>query len=282
MARIREAQGDLDGALALLDEAERRYTGDYSPNARPVAALTARLWVKQGRLDEALAWARERGLAVEDDPSYLREFEHLTLARLLLARITSERADRPMLEAMSLLARLLHAAEAGGRTGSIIEVLVLRALAYQMHGDLPAAVAPLERALALAEPEGYVRLFVDEGPPMAALLRDAAARGVLPAYTGKLLAACDAEHGRSPGASPHPVSPASGPVTTSQSLIEPLSQRELEVLRLFDTALSGPEIADALAIGLSTVRTHTKRIYSKLAVTNRRAAVTRAAELGLI
>jgi LuxR family maltose regulon positive regulatory protein len=181
-----------------------------------------------------------------------------------------------MFEALGLLERLLQAAEAGGRTGSVLEILVVQALAHQTHGDIPAALAPLERALRLAEPEGYVRLFVDEGPPMGRLLLEAAARGIMPAYTGKLLAASGAEQPRSAGASPLPTSPASPP------LIEPLSWRELEVLRLFNTELSGPEIARELMIGLSTVRTHTKSIYSKLDVTNRRAAVKRAAELGLI
>ncbi len=276
MARIREAQGDLDGALDLLHEAERLYMRDFSPNVRPVAALKTRVWVAQGRLGEALGWAREQGLSVEDDLSYLREFEHITLARVLLARYKSDRADRSILEAMGLLERLLKAAEEGGRTGSAIEILVLQALAHQVQGDIPAALKPLQQALTLAEPEGYVRMFVDEGPPMAQLLLEAAVRGIMPDYTGKLLAAFEAEQLRSAGESPLPTPPA------SQPLIEPLSQRELEVLRLFKTELSGPEIARELVIALSTVRTHTKSIYSKLNVNNRRAAVKRAEELDLI
>ena len=140
MARIREAQGDLDGALDLLDEAERRYASDFFPDVRPVAALKARVWVAQGRLGEALGWAREQGLSAEDDLSYLREFEHITLARVLLARSpgATERTA-PLREAMALLERLLAAAEDGGRTGSVIEILVLQALAHQLRGDIPAA-----------------------------------------------------------------------------------------------------------------------------------------------
>ncbi len=180
MARIREAQGDLDGALDLLHEAERLYVSDFSPNVRPVAALVTRVWVAQGRLGEALGWAREQGLSVSDDLSYLREFEHITLARVLLARYKSDRADRSMLEAMGLLERLLQAAEEGERTGSVIEILVLQALAHQVQGDIPAALVPLQRALTLAEPEGYVRMFVDEGPPMAVLLEEAAKHGICP------------------------------------------------------------------------------------------------------
>ena len=173
MARIREAQGDLDGALDLLHEAERLYVSDFFPNVRPVAALVTRVWVAQGRLGEALDWAREQGLSVADDLSYLREFEHITLARVLLARYKSDRTEHSILEAMGLLERLLQAAEEGERTGSVIEILMLQALAHQMQGDISAALVPLERALTLAEPEGYVRIFVDEGPPMAVLLAKA-------------------------------------------------------------------------------------------------------------
>src|SRR5207302_2385572 len=182
MARIREAQGDLDGALNLLHEAERLYVSDFSPNVRPIPALVTRVWVAQERLGEALDWAREGGLSVSDAPHYLREFEHITLARVLLARYTSNRADHSMLEAMGLLERLLQAAEEGERTGSVIEILVLQALAHQTQGNILPALVPLERALTLAEPEGYVRMFVDEGPPMALLLEAAAKHGIAPNY----------------------------------------------------------------------------------------------------
>jgi LuxR family maltose regulon positive regulatory protein len=281
MARIREAQGDLDGALDLLDEAERRYVADFFPNVRPVAALKTRVWLAHGRLGQALGWVREQGLSAQDDLSYLREFEHITLARVLLARAKSERAGHSLREAIGLLHRLLEAAEAGERTGRVIEILVLQALAHQMQGDVPAALAPLERALALAEPEGFVRLFVDEGQPMGLLLREAAARGITPVYIGRLLAAFPTTEGRglradAPKFTPSALSPQSSP------LVEPLSQRELAVLRLLSTELSGPEIARELVIALSTVRTYTKSIYGKLNVTNRRAAVKQAAELGLI
>ena len=276
MARIREAQGDLDAAVELLDEAERLYAGDFFPNVRPVAAVRTRVWVKQVRQGEAGGWARELNLSVEDDLSYLREFEYITLARLLLAQYRSDRANRSILEPMRLLERLLTAAEQGGRTGSAIEILALQALAHQGQGDIPATLMPLERALTMAEPEGYVRIFVDEGAPMAQLLLEAAASGITPDYTSKLLAAFGAEQPRSAGESPLPASPA------SQPLIEPLSKRELDVLWLLQTELSGPEIARELVVALSTVRTHTKSIYSKLGVNNRRSAVRRAAELGLL
>ena len=265
-ARIKEAQGDLDGALDLLHKAERLYHRTPLPDVRPIAALKARVWVAQGRLAEALGWVRERGLSVEDDLSYLREFEHITLARVLLARHKSDEADRSILEAIRLLERLLKAAEEGERTGSVLEILVLQALAHEEHGDIPAALVPLERALTLAEPEGYLRIFVDEGPPMAALLREAAKHGTAPNYVGQLLTAFGKAEGRTP---------------VFQLLIEPLSERELDVLRLLRTELTGPEIARELIVSLATMRTHTQNIYSKLGVNNRRAAVRRAEELDL-
>ena len=266
MARIRQAEGDLDAALDLLNEAERVYVGDFFPNVRPVPALRARIWIAQGSFGEALGWAREQGLSVDDDLSYLREFEHITLARVLVARYQDERAERSVHEAIRLLDRLLRAAEEGGRAGSVIEILVLRALAYQRHGDIPAALASLERAVTLAEPEGYVRVFADEGPPMASLLRVAARQQTAGNYVRQLLAAVTETE-------------QDGPV--KQALIEPLSERELDVLRLLGTELDGPAIARELMVSLNTVRTHTKHIYAKLAVTNRRAAVRRAAELDL-
>ncbi len=267
MARILDARGDLNGAFALLQEAERLYVRDFFPNARPVAALKARVWVAQGRLAEALGWARAQGLSASDDLSYLREFEHITLARLLLAHHASDGDKGAIREAMALLGRLGQAAEAGGRTGSLIEILVLQALAQQMQDDIPAALVPLERALGLAEPEGYVRIFVDEGAPMTALLEAAANQRIAPRYTRRLLAAGGQAEDRTP---------------VKQDLIEPLSGRELEVLRLLRTEMTGPEIARELMVSLHTVRTHTNKIYVKLGVNNRRAAVRRAGDLGLL
>jgi LuxR family maltose regulon positive regulatory protein len=278
MARIREAQGDPDGALDLLHEAERLYVSVFSPNVRPVAAWKARVWIAQGRLDEALGWAREQGLSAEDELSYLREFEHITLSRVLLAKYQKNRDEHTISKSLNLLERLLEAAEDGKRMGSVLEILVTQVFVYQAKEDKPQALASLERALTLAQPEGYIRIFLNEGIPMEQLLREVARRGVLPDYTGKLLGTFEASRQKSvASASESPLT-----IPTSQPLIEPLSQRELEVLRLFRTELSGPEIARELVIALSTVRTHTESIYSKLNVNNRRAAVKRAVELSLM
>jgi LuxR family maltose regulon positive regulatory protein len=180
-----------------------------------------------------------------------------------------------MYEALGLLARLLLAAEAGERMRSVIEILLLQALAHEVQDTPSGALAPLARALALAEPEGYVRLFVDEGDPMNQLLHEAAKHKILPAYISKLCAAITPGSGQ---AETSAITPSPSP----QPLIEPLSERELDVLRLLRTELSGPEIARELVIALSTVRTHTKSIYSKLNVNSRRAAVKRAADLDLL
>jgi LuxR family maltose regulon positive regulatory protein len=267
MARLRELDGDLDGAFDLLDQAERVYNSDFSPDVRPIPAVRARLWIAHGRLDDAREWVRERGLSADDDLSYVREYERLTLARVLLARCTAERAERPLHEVTGLLDRLLSAAEAGKRPGSVIEILVLQALAHQVRGDIRAALATLSRGLTLAEPEGYVRTFVDEGPPMAGLLRAAAKQEIGVGYARRLLAAVDTTQDDRP---------------VRQDVIEPLSAREFDVLRLLGTDLDGPDIARRLFVSLNTVRTHTKNVYAKLGVNNRRAAVRRAEELDLV
>ena len=266
MARVRVVEGDPDGALDHLDEAERLYVSDFFPNVRPVAAWRARVWVVQGRLSEALSWAYEQNLSSRDDLGYLREFEHLTLARLLLAQAKRDRADPTLLEVLALLERLLRAAQDSGRTGSVIEILVLQALTHQARGDLAAAWEPLERALTLAEPEGYVRVFVDEGSPMSALLEQAAKHKTAPSFIHRLRTALG--------------QPERGvPV---QQGGDPLSERELEVLRRLDSELGGPELARALGVSLNTLRTHTKNIYGKLGVNSRRAALRRARDLELL
>ena len=266
-ARLRETEGDLDAALELLDEADRVYVGDYLPNVRPVPAVRARLRLRRGELDEAEAWARERQLSADDELSYLHEYEHVTLARLLLARHNREPNGWSLETALALLDRLLTAAQAGGRGGSVLEVLILQALAHQARGEVPAALTELRRAVTLAQPEGYVRPFADEGPPMAALFKTLTKEPPAAGYVRRLLAAATrTEH--QPG---RPV-----------ALVEPLSDRELDVLRLLSSDLDGPDIARALSVSLNTMRTHTRNIYAKLGVTSRRAAVRQAHDLNLL
>ena len=231
LAAVRRAEGDLHGALELLTAAERLYVNDFSPDVRPVAAVKARVLIAAGRLAEAADWARASGVAVADELSYIREFEHITLARLLLAQGAHETA---------FLERLRTAAENGGRNGSVIEILVLMALTHRAAGDAAGAQAALGRAAAMAEPEGYVRILADEW------------------------------------ASAAPRTPS------RQPLVEPLSERELDVLRLLASDLDGPDIARELYVSLNTLRTHTKNIFSKLGANSRREAVRRASEIGLL
>jgi LuxR family transcriptional regulator, maltose regulon positive regulatory protein len=270
-ARLKEAQSDLDGALALLDEAARVHIRSPLPDIRPVAALKVRLWLKQGCLSEALGWVRQPGLAVDDEILYNREFEYISLARVLIAAGKTERQSPDLDEALRLLQRLLATAESGARTGSVIQILILQALAFQVQMNLEAAHASLKRALALAAPQSYIGAFMDEGPELAQLLeKPTPKRGqLLSAFEEKLLAALTQPLAQ----------PQSEPRLTKSNLIEPLSERELEVLRLLRSELSGPQMARELIVSLNTLRTHTKSIFTKLGVNNRRAAVRRAAEL---
>ena len=272
-ARLRQAEGDLPAALDLLDEAERVYNTDMSPPVRPVSAVKARAQLAAGDVAAARRWAADRGLAPDDDLSYLREYEHLTLARVLLATHTADGDDRSADDAIRLLTRLLAAAEAGRRTGSAIEILIVAvARAPGRAATSPRRAPPLEQALARAEPEGYLRIFVDELPALSPLLRAISTPGVAGDHARLVLAA----------AAPAGDVAADAAVSGSgQGLVDELSGRELDVLRLLRSDLSGPDIARELLVSLNTLRTHTRNIYMKLGVNNRREAVTRAADLGL-
>ena len=257
------ARGDLDGAIAMLDQAEPLFLPGYFPDVRPIAATRARVRIAQGRLDDARAWARERGVAPTDPPTYLAEYDQLTLARLLVAEGDAR-------EALDLLDRVLDAAQAAGRDGSLIEARLVRALAHHANGDADAAAADLAAALTAGVPAGYCRLFLDEGQPMAELLgQRRPRRGARRPDARRAPAGRRADDRRRP----RPPAPASE---------EGLSERELEVLRLLATELSGPEIARRLFVSVNTLRTHTKHIFTKLDVNTRRAAVRRAADLGLL
>ena len=268
-ARIKQSEGDLNGALDLLDEAERLYFNSPVPEIRPVSALKTQVWIAQGRLAESLKWAQERGLSVDGDLSYLHEFELMTLARILIARYQKDREDDSIHKAIRLIERLLEEAKKGERTGSVIEILLLQALAYEAQGDIPLALDSLEHALTLAEPEGYIRTFVDEGLPMAQLLSKVTARRGMSAYVSKLLAVFEEEK-QKPGSLP------------AQAFVDPLSERELEILALIAAGLKNKEIAGQFFISLNTVLYHIKNIYSKLGVKKRTLAILKARELHLL
>ncbi len=292
LAQIARADGDLERADQLLQNAQRLYVDDFHPDVAPVAGTRARVWVAQGRLDDVFAWARGRGLALADEPTFTTEYEHLTLVRAHLADLSRNHGtvghpagdpDRTRVvdEVLAFLDRLLTHAEAGGRTGTVIDALVQRAIALRLvsstRGDRPGqgadeSLRTFQRALDLAEPEGYARTFLDEGPAVTDLLRDARRAGLNTEYVTTLL-----------NQQPHTSQPRSTSRRPAQSeVVGRLSQRELDVLRLLATDLNGPDIARQLVVSLNTVRTHTKNLYAKLGVTNRRAAVRRAEELDLL
>nr|WP_198346495.1 LuxR C-terminal-related transcriptional regulator [Nocardioides sp. MAH-18] len=285
MARLRAAEGDLTAALELLDEAERVYVGDYSPNVQPVHASRARVLAAQGDLDQARAWARDHGVSVDDELSYFREYEHVTLARVLLAEHAVTETPEPLDAAVALLDRLLAAATGGGRVGSVIELEVLRASAYDANGDRGAALDALRHAVELAASDGWVRVFVDAASGLTPLLLEVADGEPRSGFVHELLVAVTASL---PPAEEHRAAAASTPVSPPPrraeeiAPVDPLSDRELDVLRLLGSDLDGPAIARHLVVSLNTVRTHTKHIYAKLGVNNRRAAVSRAHRLGLL
>ena len=275
LAWTRQAGGDPSGALDAMGEAERAMPGPAVGLLNPVPAQRARLLLARGEVAAAARWAQAHGLGPDDDPGYPREPEYLVLARVLLAR------DRPG-PALALLDRMLAAAAAQNRAGSIIEIQALRALALAAAGQEDAAVDVLAAALILACPQGYVRVFADEGPPMAALLGrlvaaqkagQAAARGVELGCLARVLRAFggkdDAQGaGRDAAAVP--------------GLAEQLTAREREILVLLAAGMPNPRIAEQLVVTVDTVKKHVSHLLGKLGAANRTEAVTRARQLGLI
>lgn len=283
LMRLRLAQGDLQGAGEAIETAwQMAHKSDFSQIDDALADFQqAYFFIVQGDAAEAKRWSEKRWLApgVISEPhisvnnrqdyieTHMRKYEQLVLARALILLGQNS-------EALGLLEALLELARQLERTDLAIEAQILQALAFQQAGEDDRASEALAGALSLAEPGGYVRIFLDEGEPMLRLLRKAASRGLAPAYTARLLA----ESGR---AAPPPAeaTPAASPV---QTLIEPLSERELDVLRLLARGISNPGIASELCIAVSTIRSHCKSIYGKLGVHGRWEAVQRAQELGLI
>jgi LuxR family transcriptional regulator, maltose regulon positive regulatory protein len=276
LARIRQAHGDPAAAIAAMGEAGQV---ELSPQViallNPVPSQRARLLLAQGDVTAASQWAKAAGLSPEDEPDYPREPAYLLLARVLLAQ------DRPG-PALTLLQRLLATAAGQGRTGDVIEIQALRALALAARGDPAGALGALAEAVTLACPQGYVRVFADEGAPMRALLtrlsaarkdQRAPARGIDPDYLAGLLRACGQA-----GAAP----PSRRAAAALPGMAEPLTDREAEVLRLLAAGRSNQRIAHELVVALDTVKKHVTHILGKLGAANRTEAVARARQLGLI
>jgi LuxR family maltose regulon positive regulatory protein len=278
MASVRTARGDLNGALELLDQAERHERRDPVPRTRPIPALKARIRIAQGKLDEASAWVAGAKLSADDDLSYLREFEHVTLASMLIARHRSTGGgdQRSLHDAARLLERLRTAAQTGGRIGSVIEILVMESLTQHSLSNVRGALDLLAQALFLAEPEGFLRVFIDHGTRMRDLLRYATARGLAGEYTRRVLAAFDAS------APSKPALPASQAAANTSGPFQALTTRELAILRLIAAGLRNQEIADHLSISAATVKRHIANAYGKLGVSHRTEALARANELKLL
>jgi len=277
MGLLAQAYGQTEDAVELLNQAAQLYRSGFFPDVRPIAAMKARFWISRGNLSHAADWADERGVSAADDASYLSEFDHLTFVRLLIARYRADGDIGALEQAAPLLDRLADNAENSGRAGSLIEIRMLQALAHDAQGHRVQALRSLDQAWARApEPEGYVRLFLDEGAPMVELLRAAEPLRDAVGHARRLLSLGADRGGEA----------AKAGQRMGLSLAEPsagsLSDRELQVLRLLDSELTGPQIAHQLFVSPNTLRTHTKHIFTKLDVTSRRAAVRRAREQGLI
>jgi LuxR family maltose regulon positive regulatory protein len=287
LARIKQAQGDLSGALTVVHEAQAKLKGLGAISfAAILAAFEAQLHLAHGDLDSAVQWLRSA--EVHEAPPrfgltpqfFVYASEHLEIApiQVLLAQGRASRDPAPVRRALTLLGRLREKMERSDLAWLRVKPLALQALAYDILGETAPALAALEQALALAEPEGYVRVFVDEGRPMAALLRQGHAHGMLPYVMATLLAAFD---GQLPGSRAQP--PVLAPTSTGgPTIAEPLTERERDVLRLLAAGRSNPEIARILYVELNTVKTHVKSLYGKLGVHSRVQATQRAQELGLI
>jgi ATP/maltotriose-dependent transcriptional regulator MalT len=279
LAWIRQAKGDRVGAMDALAEAERV---QLSPAVvgllNPVPTLRALLALANGAVSDAARWVQGRGLSEDDQPDYPREREYLVLTRVLLGQHDPDRA-------LALLQRLQALAVAQGRTGSLIEIRALQGLGLAAADDESAALAALEEALAVAAPEGYVRVFVDQGAPMASLLgklatdiangRTGGAERLPPAYLRRLV------HAFTQAGLPVLSRPTRGGVAVP-GLVVPPTARELEVLALLADGRSNQAIAEELVITLDTVKRHVSHLLDKLGAANRTQAVTRARELGLL
>jgi len=285
-AQVRAATGDHATAIELLDQAQALYRPGSYPDIRPIPAMRARVHIAAGDLDAARRWADDHGVDLGHDVAFLQEYNHLTLVRLHLAghhRAASAQdghAVAPLDELSDSLHRLSADAEPT-RAGTLLEIGMLQALTLHAAGRRDESLAALDRALVRApEPGDYVRLFLDEGAPMLALLHDAAGNRGTDAAGRHARRLLDAARGSARSGPTGGISDA--PAGDGESLADPLSDREMDVLRLLDSDLTGPEIARRLYVSLNTLRTHTKRIFTKLGVRNRSAAVRRGRQLGLL
>ena len=273
-ARIKGSQGNLDQALDFLNEAEKYYFRSPIPDIEPLYALKTRVLVRLGKIIKVTDWMKEHKLTLEDELGYLHEFEYITLVRIIISEYRHSLNKKSLLEAKQLIVRLLNDVQKGNRIGSVIEILILQALVHEANGDMQLAIKSLEEAILLAEPEEHLQIFVDEGLQMYRIITESGINKIMPDFVSKLLKAIEEKK----------VMNESGKVSSKfvQGLIEPLSERELEILRLITQGLSNHEICERLFLALSTVKGYNQSLYGKLQVKSRTEAVVRARELKLL
>jgi len=250
LARVLQAMGDTEGAFSAIWDARQVASRELSSYRGQVEVLEAKLQLAQGNIAAASRWANDSGLSSDDVFEFASCSQYTTLARLLIAQSRQQSNGLLLDEALGLLIRILEMSEAAGAMSHVIEILVLQTLLFQEQSKAAQALTTLERALTLAKPEGFVRHFIDEGASLGKLLQQAAEQGISVAYVGKLLAALGQETRDDRLTSE----------TLLHALAEPLSKRELEVLRLLATHLSSTEIAEELTVSANTVRFHIKNI----------------------
>jgi LuxR family maltose regulon positive regulatory protein len=260
LARLHFARGESLGVRDAIHEAEQIAYETGNPDClQETKAWKAHLAISTGEFEQAIQWGSERGLTKEVSDisvTHFAEIELLIFSRILILQRNHQRA-------LSLLENLLRSAEVEHRNHSVIQILILQAIALHSLGRREDSIRQMARALLLAEPEGYFRTFIEQDPPITVILRNAAAQSHSPDYAHQLLSAL-------------------GETVNGETNLDPLSERELEVLQLMAEGLSNPEIAGLLTIALSTAKTHINKIYSKLGVRSRTQAVARAREMKLL
>ena len=268
-AKLHEARGNIDAAFDCLDEAEKISSLNPIPDLRPIAAFKVRLWLSRSDLQKATQWIKENDLSVSDELNYNQESDHITLCRILIARHRLEPGSNLAPEALNMLERLYEMTARAGRLENALAALIQLSLGYHLVDNLPRALSYFKKAIEIAQPQGYVRIFLDEGKAMHDLLRHAATSGTGSEYARQLLQAFEAG--------------SSSPKHTMPDVLSvPLTKRELEILRLIASGMKNQQIADHLFISLATVKRHIANVYNKIDVDHRTQAVARAKELQLI
>jgi len=267
LVRILFSKGDMVGVKEVIQRLENIFQDTHRLILNQIYAWKARIWLEENELEAAYKWVEEFYLNANEKLNFLSEIECIVLTRTLINQGSLD-------EATKLLQQLLNTAEAGKHISRIIKILILQAMIFQAGDDTTQAMVALERALTLAKPEGFIRIFVDEGTVVARLLHDALSRGISPDYVRQLLGVFPVDESDEATSTKSKVD--------QSELIEPLSEREIEVLQLIAEGLTNQEICSKLCVTLNTVKTHTRNIYAKLGAHTRTQAVARGRTLGLI